>query len=301
MDPGLAAPRIPGMVPPLSRPRRAGDDTFIDETVRPTVEPEARPVSGAVMRLSPLGPMSSSSGSAWSADDFDAEPSADDLEAHDEAPSGTDSASAPGCTNSASTLAPALGDEQLTELILSVVERNQQALERLYDATSARVHGLVLRITQQSALAEEVVEETYWQVWRQAPRFDPARGRPITWLLAMARSRAIDALRRDQRFVHDELPDDDTAEAMGGAAPPPQDLLDATRANDRLHLALSGLDARARQLVSLAFFRGLTHEEIAEQERLPLGTVKSLIRRSLQQLRRLVEAVETEARDEVSR
>ncbi len=182
-------------------------------------------------------------------------------------------------------VARSLDDAALAELILRIVERDQRALETLYDATSARVHGLVLRITQQAALAEEVVEETYWQVWRQAPRFDVARGRPITWLLAMARSRAIDALRRDRRFAHQELPEDDAADALS-AAPPPQDLLDATRAHTQLYEAVAQLDPRARQLVALAFFRGLTHEEIAGQEVMPLGTVKSLIRRSLQQLRR---------------
>lgn len=248
-------------------------------------------MSGVSLLLSPAGPVSSTS--SWTADDFDNEPGVDDLEVPD--PLGeAETVSAPVST--AAALAPALDDTQLAELIQRIVERDQRALEALYDATSSRVHGLVLRITQQSALAEEVVEETYWQVWRQAPRFESARGRPITWLLAMARSRAIDALRRDQRFAHDELPDDDAADAAG-TAPPPQDLLDATRASGRLHAALAGLDARARQLVALAFFRGLTHEEIAEQQQMPLGTVKSLIRRSLQQLRQQIESNQ-EAGDE---
>lgn len=248
-------------------------------------------MSSATLRLSPGGSVSSSS--SWTPDDFGSEPGSDELEGSDALGEAEGASTAP---RAAATLAPALDDTQLAELIQRIVERDQRALEALYDATSSRVHGLVLRITQQSALAEEVVEETYWQVWRQAPRFEAARGRPITWLLAMARSRAIDALRRDQRFAHDELPEDDSAGAAG-TAPPPQDLLDATRASGRLHAALAGLDARARQLVALAFFRGLTHEEIAEQQRLPLGTVKSLIRRSLQQLRQQIESTQ-EARDE---
>ena len=74
------------------------------------------------------------------------------------------------------------------------------------------------------------------------------------------------------------------------AAPPPQDLLDATRGHAHVHAALASLEPRARQLVALAFFRGLTHEEIAEQQAMPLGTVKSLIRRALQQLKRVMEA-----------
>jgi RNA polymerase sigma-70 factor (ECF subfamily) len=110
----------------------------------------------------------------------------------------------------------------------------------------------------------------------------------MTWLLAMARSRAIDALRRDERFQHDELPEEGVA-GIDDTAAPPQDLLDATRGAGAVHEALAALDARSRQLVSLAFFRGMTHEEIAEQEHLPLGTVKSLIRRALKVLRRHLE------------
>jgi RNA polymerase sigma factor (sigma-70 family) len=196
---------------------------------------------------------------------------------------------APACAEAepparAVAVAVALDDPQLAALIERVARQDERALEALYDATSRRVHALVLRILQNRALAEEVVEDSFWQVWRQATRYDAARGRPLTWLLAMARSRAIDALRRDQRFQHDELPDDDAPECAASAAPP-QDLLDATRGAGALHAALLRLDARSRQLVGLAFFRGLTHEEIAEREQLPLGTVKSLIRRALLALR----------------
>lgn len=186
---------------------------------------------------------------------------------------------------------PDPSDTMLAALIERIAHHHAPALEALYDATSGRVHGLVLRITQRRALAEEVVEDTFWQVWRQAPRYDASRGRPLAWLLAMARSRAIDALRRDQRFQHDELPDEGIA-CEQGEAPPAQDLLDAARGAAALHQAIATLDARARQLVALAFFRGLTHEEIAAQESLPLGSVKSIIRRSLLQLRKLLEAAD---------
>jgi RNA polymerase sigma factor (sigma-70 family) len=140
-----------------------------------------------------------------------------------------------------------------------------------------------------AALAEEVVEDTYWQAWRQAPRFDAGRGRVLTWLLAIARSRAIDALRRDERFQHVELADDAEAADSGEPWAGVPDLLDATRDHHRLHAAVAALEPRARQLVALAFFRGLTHEEIAAQAMLPLGTVKSLIRRALLQLRTLLD------------
>jgi RNA polymerase sigma-70 factor (ECF subfamily) len=231
----------------------------------------------------------------WRDPGFDPEPAPlDDAEfdapadedVHDEA----DAAAAAGPATATDTGADISADDaRLAGWIAAIVGHDERALAALYDATCHRVHGLALRIVQRQALAEEVVEDTFWQVWRQAARFDATRGRPLTWLLAMARSRAIDALRRDQRFRHEELPEDDLADA-GSAAPPPQDLLDATRGQAALHAALLKIEPRSRQLVALAFFRGWTHEEIAEQQGLPLGTVKSLIRRALIALRHHLEA-----------
>jgi RNA polymerase sigma factor (sigma-70 family) len=176
-------------------------------------------------------------------------------------------------------------DEALAALVARIVRQDEKALEALYDTTSARVHGVVLRIVRNRALAEEVVEDTFWQVWRQAPRFDAGRGRAFAWLMSMARSRAIDALRRDERFRHDELGEHEDADE----APLPPEALDLGRDAGALHAALAALEPKARQLVSLAFLRGLTHEEIASRESMPLGSVKSLIRRSLLQLRRALE------------
>jgi len=250
----------------------------------PREEPEEQRVRGAAAVL-PLA-VDFDDAADGVADDADA--AFDDRDPDADAALTAIDASAAAPTRSA--LPAPLADEQIAALLARIVHQDQRALERLYDASAGRVHALVLRIVRQRALAEEVVEDTFWQVWRQAARFDAARGRPMTWLLAMARSRAIDALRRDQRFQHDELPDDDEQADAGAAAAPPQDLLEATRHHAAVHAALVALDARSRQLVALAFFRGLTHEEIAAQQGLPLGTVKSLIRRALLQLRRAMEA-----------
>lgn len=220
-------------------------------------------------------------------DDFDNDTDGDPASASGCTPGSAGTAQPPGAT------ADPADDATLGGWIARIAQQDELALRALYDATAARVNGLVLRIVQRAALAEEVLEDIYWQVWRQAPRFDAERGRPITWLLAMARSRAIDTLRREQRFQHDALPEDDAAEAVelsDARALPPQDLLEATRGHAHVHAALASLEPRSRQLVALAFFRGLTHEEIADQQGLPLGTVKSLIRRALQQLRRVMEA-----------
>jgi RNA polymerase sigma-70 factor (ECF subfamily) len=175
-------------------------------------------------------------------------------------------------------------EEQLVAWIEAIVDRDDRALAALYDATFSRVFGLVQRIVRNAALAEEVVEDAYFQVWRQAARFDPARGKALTWLLAIGRSRAIDALRREARFAHHSLEEDGHPETAC-SEPACDDLLDLARRHAELHRALMLLGAQPRQLVSMSFLRGLSHEEIAEQMGLPLGTVKSQIRRALTALR----------------
>ena len=177
-----------------------------------------------------------------------------------------------------------LDDAQVRAWIAGIVEHDERALLALYEATLSRVYGLVLRLVRRSQLAEEVAEDVYYQVWRQAPRFDPERGRPLTWLLGMARSRAIDAIRREARFQHEPL-DEDAAPVAAPAAGSGDELLAVAQGHAELHRALLLLKPQPRQLVALAFFSGLSHEEIASQTSLPLGTVKSQIRRALITLR----------------
>ena len=178
-------------------------------------------------------------------------------------------------------------DAQMAALVLAVCDQHEPSLARLYEATAGRVYGLALRIVRQPAVAEEVVEDVFWQVWREAPRFDAERGRVLSWLLAIARSRAIDALRRQERVRCHEQASDDGVDDMGStqADDDPQDLAAASQHHQRLHAVLAALDPLPRQLLSLAFFRGCTHEEIAAQTGIALGTVKSQIRRTLTALR----------------
>jgi RNA polymerase sigma-70 factor (ECF subfamily) len=192
----------------------------------------------------------------------------------------------PAATPPSRTAAP-LDDGALTALIARIERRDASALEALYQAAGARIYSFVHRFMRSHALTEEVVEDTFWQVWRQAPRFRLDRGRAMTWLLAMARSRAIDALRREQRFQCEPLATGDDDTRIDERA---HDLLEAARGATRLHDALAALEPRARQLLALAFFRGLTHEEIAAHTTMPLGSVKSTIRRALLQLRAQLQA-----------
>jgi RNA polymerase sigma-70 factor (ECF subfamily) len=188
-----------------------------------------------------------------------------------------------------------IADEQLLqEWIARVVDSDQAALGLLYESMVGQVYGLALRITRQAQLAEEVVQDTFWQVWRQAPRFDPERGTAKTWVMTIARSRALDSLRRIEpnecRLEPEALA---LVEACDDDITP--NLLVAMQQGHQLHEALASLDSIPRQLVSLAFFRGLSHDEIAEFTGLPLGTVKSHIRRALLTLQQILAANVTEA------
>lgn len=180
-------------------------------------------------------------------------------------------------------------EAQLQSWITAIVDQDQSALERLYDCLVEQVYGLALRITGRVQIAEEVAQDTFWQVWRQAPRFDPARGSVRAWVMTMARSRALDALRQlDSKQT--ELEEETLAALAAPAAQRPADLLGAVQQGHLLHAALAQLEPLPRQLLALAFFRGLSHDEIAESCGLPLGTVKSHIRRALQSMQHLLTA-----------
>jgi RNA polymerase sigma-70 factor (ECF subfamily) len=184
---------------------------------------------------------------------------------------------------------PARADPQQAELAALVARMaagDEAALGALYDATMPRVYGLAVRICGNFATAEEVAADVYYQCWTGAARYDPARSRVMTWLLMMCRSRAIDAVRaRDPALTHESpesLFDDDDERPRERD---PQDLLDLLQSGTAVHAALAQLWPVQRQLIGLAFFRGLSHQEIAAHARLPLGTVKAHIRRALELLR----------------
>jgi RNA polymerase sigma-70 factor (ECF subfamily) len=182
--------------------------------------------------------------------------------------------------------APATEQQGLAALLARMADGDEDALAAFYDATVAKAYGVALRIMGSPAAAEEVVVDTFHQAWREAGRFDAQRGAPMAFLMMMCRSRALDALRRrDHALLHEDPASliDDADHPCGGD---PLDLLAAVEARSALHGALASLTPAQRQIVALAFFRGMTHEEIAAHAALPLGTVKSQIRRALDVLRR---------------
>ena len=181
--------------------------------------------------------------------------------------------------------APALEPEIEHEQSLAAIAKgDERALGSFYDATVSRVFGLALRIVRQREAAEEVVEDVYMQVWQQAGRFDVSRGRPLTWLLTICRSRALDFLRRDDKAMAHPAPETLVTEPSDDRANP-QDMLLLMERNNRLYAILEQLPSVQRQLLALAFFRGMTHQEIADHTQFPLGTVKSHLRKALDKMR----------------
>ena len=164
--------------------------------------------------------------------------------------------------------------------LAAIAERNESALAALYDSTISRVYGVALRITGRTDSAEEVAADVYMQVWREAGNYNASKAKTLTWLLMICRSRALDLLRR--RDIAESHPEPETLNfdaQLGGNDP--VDLLVAIERDSAVHHALEGLTPVQRQLLSLAFFKGLSHQEIADHAKLPLGSVKSHIRKAL--------------------
>lgn len=191
--------------------------------------------------------------------------------------------------------ADARADEaRLAGLVQRIVHQDEVAFAALYRCLARRVFAQTLRITRDLGCAEEVVEDVFWQIWRQAPRFDPTRGCVLAWVRRMARSRSLDALRamgRNPLRMAVDL-DGEQAELPGSSHDDPAHRIGAAQSAARVDLALAALDPLRRQLVALAFQRGYSQAEIAEQTGLPLGTVKSHIRRALVLMKTLIEAAE---------
>lgn len=186
-------------------------------------------------------------------------------------------------------------EARLRLLLEGIVIQDEAALADFYDATVGKAYGLALRITRQPEAAEEVVEDVYFQVWRDAARFDPARGKVLTWLLTICRSRALDYLRRkDEAELHPEPETLQTEIEDDGSDP--VDILQATECAGAVHKALASLGPLPRQLITLAFFRGLSHQEIADHCKMPLGTVKTTLRRAFEQMRACLAGSEWEPR-----
>ncbi|NRF68833.1 sigma-70 family RNA polymerase sigma factor [Aquincola sp. S2] len=180
-------------------------------------------------------------------------------------------------------------DRQLAGWLQQAAQGDAQAFESFYDATIVFAHAFARRLLREADV-DDVIADAYFQAWREAPRFDAARGSAATWLLTRVHSRAID-LRRQQR--HDSAapaPDseDDPLARQASDLPGPEDLLALAEAGSRLYRALAALSPQERWVLGLAYFRELSHAATAQATGLPLGTVKSLLLRAQQKLRALM-------------
>lgn len=173
---------------------------------------------------------------------------------------------------------------------------DRTAFAELYRLTASPLLGVVLRIQPDRGVAEEVLQEVYVNVWRHAGSFSAAQSQPMTWLTSIARNRAIDSQRRAQaqpQTVSDSADaDDDEDTLLDRQADPRGDaaaLLEQAAEARSLQTCMQDLSAAQRQCISLSFYSGLTHAELAEHLQQPLGTVKSWVRRALLSLKSCLE------------
>jgi RNA polymerase sigma-70 factor (ECF subfamily) len=181
---------------------------------------------------------------------------------------------------------------ELESLVRAMADGNTSALTELYDATVGKIVAITRAILRNAEDAEEVTCDVYTRAWQTAHKFDRARGSVIGWLQLMARSRAIDVIR--QRKI--QLGSLEPTASVSGESPEerlhgsPEDCLALFQSGIAVHAALAGLSAQRRELVQLAFFHDMTHSEIASATGLPIGTVKSHLRRTLLTLRERLDA-----------
>jgi RNA polymerase sigma-70 factor (ECF subfamily) len=188
-------------------------------------------------------------------------------------------------------LADQSSDDRWVGWISQVARGDESALASFYDATRRLVYGLAFRILGDTSAAQEVTLDVYLQVWRQARRFDSARGRVSTWLLVMARSRALDKLRvrPQESSQHEDL---ETLAEARSEAPSPEESAVIAQLLAHVRLTLKTLSEEQRKVIELAYFSGLSQNEIALKLNQPIGTIKTRIRNGLVKLREQLQTYE---------
>ena len=183
--------------------------------------------------------------------------------------------------------APSIHEQEWTGLLARIAAGDQPALAEFYDASSAKVFGLVMKILADRTVAEEVTMDVYTQVWRRASTYDTERGTPGSWLMMLAKTRAIDRFRSSYLERGRQVPLDQAAELPGDRATPEQ--YSAGLERQRLvQEAMASLSAEQRQAIALAYYWGLSQSEIADRLQLPLGTVKTRMRLGMIRLREVL-------------
>ena len=180
--------------------------------------------------------------------------------------------------------------DSLSLLIERIAEGDDTAMTAFYDSTVNRVFGMALKIVLRAVLAEEVVGDVYLQVWRTAKNYHSDKAVPIAWLLMMCRSRALDRLRREKSKTRNQYQQEETREFSDEVIEAPFEDRMGEEIKSKITAALLLLNKKQRQMIVLAFYRGMSHKEIAEYTVQPLGTVKSSIRRAQAILRHALDS-----------
>lgn len=176
-------------------------------------------------------------------------------------------------------------DSDLPALLSRVALHDRAAFERLYRATGAHLLSVAFRILNNRDRAEEVLQEAYVNVWHSAAGYNAGIASPMTWLINIVRHKAIDALRSGKTERGATVAFDDDALEVADEQPSPQMLLDENLTRARLNGCMAGLSASQRQALALAYYRGLSHSEVADALNAPLGTAKAWVRRGLDRLK----------------
>ena len=180
-----------------------------------------------------------------------------------------------------------LQDAELIALLDRVAAQDHAALKALYEQCASKLYGLALRVVTHRDWAEDVLQESFLTIWRSADNYRASLSPPMAWLGLIVRSRGLDLLRRraaERSHLTQEL-DDTLADTLVSDGETPLDTAQASEQAWALHQCLVKLEKRQREVVSLAYVRDLSHSELATQLQIPLGTVKTWIRRGLDQLR----------------
>lgn len=173
---------------------------------------------------------------------------------------------------------------RLAALLAQCGLKNQDAFRKLYELTAPKLFAVALRILRREDWAEEVLQDCYFKIWSHAADFSVTKSEPLTWMTSIVRNRCLDWLRRPQQEVTGELYDVNVDWTPDENPGPMQQLVAAGEATALSH-CLAELEPKQRQSIVLAFFHGLSHSEVADHMKMPLGTVKSWIRRGLEHLK----------------
>jgi RNA polymerase sigma-70 factor (ECF subfamily) len=186
---------------------------------------------------------------------------------------------------------PSPAPQELKTLLLAVARKDARAFRRLYDLTSPKLFGFALRILGKHEVAEEALQESYVSIWHHAASYQSSLAAPMTWMTTIVRNKTFDILRRADHAVEidaDTLRNggvQETIAALVSSDPTPFEALQLGEDAKALALCFMRLDGLHRQAIALAFYHDLSHSEVAENMKLPIGTVKTWIRRGLEHLR----------------